>query len=279
MLPCSMVPPSVTWGNCHTNNDSIAYADRIVICASSRTCNPRSSTYYSWSPDEAHPQIVTHDVNSSFIATNYDFKDIRPGRYQAYYALYNTTVNGGTPAAEDIITVPVDGFAFQFDTMGGVYSFTLDARNQSSKLIPNMNIHTIVPANHLNILLQIPQYVVLSIAEVLFSITGLEFAYSQAAPTMKSVVQALWLLTVAFGDVIIIIIAQLDLFSDLAIEMFVYAIAMFVVIGVFALIAIFYYEYADFGDEAASTATTATAPTYSTVSLADNDELLPEKKI
>uniref|UniRef100_F1KUZ0 Oligopeptide transporter 1 n=1 Tax=Ascaris suum TaxID=6253 RepID=F1KUZ0_ASCSU len=279
MLPCSMVPPSVTWGNCHTNNDSIAYADRIVICASSRTCNPRSSTYYSWSPDEAHPQIVTHDVNSSFIATNYDFKDIRPGRYQAYYALYNTTVNGGTPAAEDIITVPIDGFAFQFDTMGGVYSFTLDARNQSSKLIPNMNIHTIVPANHLNILLQIPQYVVLSIAEVLFSITGLEFAYSQAAPTMKSVVQALWLLTVAFGDVIIIIIAQLDLFSDLAIEMFVYAIAMFVVIGVFALIAIFYYEYADFGDEAVSTATTATAPTYSTVSLADNDELLPEKKI
>ena len=41
----------------------------------------------------------------------------------------------------------------------------------------------------LSILLQVPQYVVLSLAEVLFSITCLSWAYQQAPPSLKSVVQ------------------------------------------------------------------------------------------
>ena len=39
-------------------------------------------------------------------------------------------------------------------------------------------------------------------AEVLFSVTGLEFAYSQAPISMKSVVQAFWCLTSAGRDLI-----------------------------------------------------------------------------
>lgn len=40
----------------------------------------------------------------------------------------------------------------------------------------------------------------------MFSITGLEFSYSQAPSSMKSVMQACWLLTTAFGNLIVIII-------------------------------------------------------------------------
>lgn len=50
-----------------------------------------------------------------------------------------------------------------------------------------------------SILWQIPQYVLVTAGEILFSITGLEFAYSQAPNSMKSVVQSFWLLTVAAG--------------------------------------------------------------------------------
>uniref|UniRef100_A0A1I7W7V7 Neur_chan_memb domain-containing protein n=1 Tax=Heterorhabditis bacteriophora TaxID=37862 RepID=A0A1I7W7V7_HETBA len=112
-----------------------------------------------------------------------------------------------------------------------------------------MNIHTIVPDNHVHILWQIPQYVVITAAEILFSITGLEFAYSEASPELKSVVQAIWLFTVAIGDLIIILIAEANLFQNLATEMFVFAGAMVVVIGIFILLSVFYYEYADFNSD------------------------------
>jgi dipeptide/tripeptide permease len=58
-------------------------------------------------------------------------------------------------------------------------------------------------ANCVHVLWQIPQYIVLTAGEVMFSITGLEFAYSQAPSTMKSVCQSAWLMTVAFGNLLV----------------------------------------------------------------------------
>lgn len=55
-------------------------------------------------------------------------------------------------------------------------------------------------------LLLLPQYIIITMAEIMFSITGLEFSYSQAPSSMKSVMQACWLLTTAFGNLIVIII-------------------------------------------------------------------------
>lgn len=46
-------------------------------------------------------------------------------------------------------------------------------------------------------------YIVLTTAEVLVSTTGLEFAFTQAAPEMKSIIMSFWLLTVAFGSLIV----------------------------------------------------------------------------
>uniref|UniRef100_A0A665WMD9 Solute carrier family 15 member 2 n=1 Tax=Echeneis naucrates TaxID=173247 RepID=A0A665WMD9_ECHNA len=65
-----------------------------------------------------------------------------------------------------------------------------------------------VKANNVHIAWQIPQYVLITAGEVMFSITGLEFSYSQAPANMKSVLQAGWLLTVAFGNVIVLIVAE-----------------------------------------------------------------------
>ncbi|VDN26357.1 unnamed protein product [Gongylonema pulchrum] len=111
------------------------------------------------------------------------------------------------------------------------------------------HIFQVTPSNKVSILWQIPQYVIITIGEILFSITGIEFAYSQAAPSMKSVVQALWLLTSSIGDSIIVVIALLSPFSDMAIESFAYAAAMLVVMLIFALLAIYYYEYCSYTGE------------------------------
>src|SRR5260370_21850953 len=46
-------------------------------------------------------------------------------------------------------------------------------------------------------------YVVLTLGEAMVSITGLEFSYTQAPNSMKSSVMALWLLTVASGELFV----------------------------------------------------------------------------
>lgn len=53
----------------------------------------------------------------------------------------------------------------------------------------------------------------LDIGIILFSVPGLEFAYSQAPACMKTVIMAGWLLTTAIGNLIIVIIQTIDLFE------------------------------------------------------------------
>jgi POT family proton-dependent oligopeptide transporter len=52
-------------------------------------------------------------------------------------------------------------------------------------------------------------YIVLTTAEVLVSTTGLEFAFTQAAPEMKSTIMSFWLLTVAVGNLLVTAITKL----------------------------------------------------------------------
>lgn len=52
------------------------------------------------------------------------------------------------------------------------------------------------------VLWQVPQYVVMTCGEVLFSVTGLEFAFREAPASMKSVVQSCFLLTTAMGNLL-----------------------------------------------------------------------------
>ena len=66
----------------------------------------------------------------------------------------------------------------------------------------------------MHILWQSVQYILMTSGEVLVSITGLMFAYSQASKRYKTVVTSVWLLTVAFGDLIVVIVAETRLVPD-----------------------------------------------------------------
>ncbi len=56
-------------------------------------------------------------------------------------------------------------------------------------------------------------YFLMAVAEVMVSITGLEFAYTQAPPSMKSTIMSFWLLTVFAGDLFTAYIAAVNVFS------------------------------------------------------------------
>lgn len=75
-------------------------------------------------------------------------------------------------------------------------------------LLQLINPIMITPANSVHILWLVPQYVVMTMGEVMFSVTGLEFSFTQAPATMKSVLTSVWLLTVAFGNLIVVLIVE-----------------------------------------------------------------------
>lgn len=120
---------------------------------------------------------------------------------------------------------------------GGVYTLILDEPDEGNYVGTLLEI---TDPNSMNILWLIPQYVVMTLGEVMFSVTGLEFSYAQAPPSMKSVLQACWLLTVAFGNVIVVIIAEAALFDSQASEFFLFAGLMFIDMLVFMFMA---YRY------------------------------------
>ncbi|XP_032619532.1 solute carrier family 15 member 2 isoform X2 [Chelonoidis abingdonii] len=96
-----------------------------------------------------------------------------------------------------------------------------------------------IMANNVHIAWQLPQYLLISAGEVMFSVTGLAFSYSQAPVSMKSVLQAGWLLTVAFGNVIVLIVAQAALLEQWA-EFVLFACLLFAVCIIFSIMGYFY---------------------------------------
>ena len=60
----------------------------------------------------------------------------------------------------------------------------------------------------LSILWQIVPYLVLTTSEVLISTTGLEFAFREAAPSMKSTIMGFWNLSVAMGNLVVMAITK-----------------------------------------------------------------------
>lgn len=78
----------------------------------------------------------------------------------------------------------------------------------------------------------------------MFSVTGLEFSFTQAPLSMKSVLQAFWLLTVTFGNIFVVIIAKIKLFESQSGEFFLYAGLMALNIVLFIFLAM-KYKYRD----------------------------------
>lgn len=83
----------------------------------------------------------------------------------------------------------------------------------------------------LSVAWQIIPYVIITASEIMISITGLEFAYTQAPRSMKSTIMSFWLLTVFFGNMLAATIARVNYFKG-AMEFYSY----FVLTGVLALI-------------------------------------------
>ncbi|XP_077610098.1 solute carrier family 15 member 1 [Crocuta crocuta] len=120
---------------------------------------------------------------------------------------------------------------------GSAYTYVISRKSDGC---PDLHMFEDIAPNTINMALQIPQYFLITCGEVVFSVTGLEFSYSQAPSNMKSVLQAGWLLTVAVGNIIVLIVAGAGQFSEQWAEYILFAALLLVVCVIFAIMARFY---------------------------------------
>ncbi|KAK7028074.1 hypothetical protein SK128_016345, partial [Halocaridina rubra] len=154
-----------------------------------------------------------------------EFLDVEPGKYEVYLPF----------SLDEHYEKSIGEFSVR---LGGVYNFLVHrALNSSSSKDVTLNLYKITSENSVHMLWLVPQYFVITVSEVMFSITGLEFSFTQAPASMKSVLQAAWLLTVAFGNLIVVVIAEAKFFSRQALEFFLFAALMFVDMIIFAILA------------------------------------------
>ncbi|CAF4273543.1 unnamed protein product [Rotaria socialis] len=98
-------------------------------------------------------------------------------------------------------------------------------------------------SHKVHMLWQTVQYLLLTIAEILVSITGLVFAYSQSPKRYKSVIMSAWLFTTAIGDLIVAVVAEARAVRNQSIEFFLFSGLMTFGAVVFAALVSFYKEY------------------------------------
>ncbi|XP_068618691.1 peptide transporter family 1-like [Battus philenor] len=113
---------------------------------------------------------------------------------------------------------------------GGIYTFIISQPSYTDYIA---NVITIAEPNSITMFLLVPQFVLVSIAEVLFAVTGNEFAFKEAPESMKAVITAIWLLTEAFGNALIIIFTHLWCNIHMEFQFFLYAAMMFVSMAIF----------------------------------------------
>lgn len=102
----------------------------------------------------------------------------------------------------------------------------------------------------LSVFWQIVPYLIITAAEVLVSTTGLEFAFREAAPQMKSLIMSFWLVAIALGDLLVAGITEI--FSAASggsgsvstSRFLLYAGLVFVVAILFSIVAA-HYQYRD----------------------------------
>lgn len=87
----------------------------------------------------------------------------------------------------------------------------------------------------IHVLWQLIPYFIITVGEVLVSVTGLEFAYTQAPRSMKSTIMGFWLLCVTFGNVLVAFLAPLQ---SLSLATFFWTFAGLMIVSAFIFVAL-----------------------------------------
>ncbi|KAF8786290.1 Solute carrier family 15 member 2 like protein [Argiope bruennichi] len=157
-----------------------------------------------------------------------EYCSVDPSKYKLYLPSNGTKIHEETAFGE-----------LHLETGGSYIVYIYQNKSASQKELH----HTItMMPNSVHILWQIPQLVIITVGEVMFSITGLDFSYSQAPSSLKSIVQAAWLLTSAIGNLLVVLLVNIIQFDMQSLAFLMYASIMTLSMVIFGIVA-YYYKY------------------------------------
>ncbi|KAL3275456.1 hypothetical protein HHI36_020216 [Cryptolaemus montrouzieri] len=226
------------------NNDGLNYTEDDVT-KDDDAGSPFLRTLTNISPGEEVFSISflsdAHDL-TTINNTDIDRLKMSNGKYQVLISnnLSNDTTNSTSPSKE--INNLQDSLEINL-RLGGVYTLMLEV-NENNQIVDSKLI-TVTEPNTISMLWLLPQYFIITAAEILFSITGLEFSYSQAPVSMKSVLSAAFLLTDSVGNLFVVIIEAIQIFDKASSEFFLYTGLMVIDMLLFWFLAS-RYRYVDF---------------------------------
>ncbi|KAF7661999.1 hypothetical protein LDENG_00249690 [Lucifuga dentata] len=177
------------------------------------------------------------EVNVSVAGADFELTE------PSYYSNYSLIRNG-----KATFTLRDGGQSCEYTRdfgFGSSYTFVIP-----SNFIFGQDCGTLITAvedikpNTVHMAFQVPQYFFITAGEVMFSVTGLEFSYSQAPSNMKAVLQAGWLFTVAIGNFIVLIVAELAKLPEQWAEYVLFASLLVAVCIIFSIMA-YFYTYID----------------------------------
>ncbi|KAM7407392.1 hypothetical protein PAMA_003222 [Pampus argenteus] len=186
-------------------------------------------------PEEGNNAI--RFVNGLNTAVNVSAPGVALGLIEPlYYSNYSLITNGKTT-----FTIHTGSQSCEYNTefgFGSSYTFFIPTIGPNCQ--DAITVAEDIKPNTVHMALQIPQYFFITAGEVMFSVTGLEFSYSQAPSNMKAVLQAGWLFTVAIGNFIVLIVAELAKLPKQWAEYILFASLLVAVCIIFSIMAHFY---------------------------------------
>ncbi|XP_060842005.1 peptide transporter family 1-like isoform X2 [Rhopalosiphum padi] len=118
-----------------------------------------------------------------------DFNAIKVGKY-------NISYNGKMFATPTMDIIPATFYTLTLQRNGDKMDVRLFSKDEG---------------NYIHLMWQLPQYLFMSIADIIFMVTVVKFAFTEAPTSMKSFIAAASLSTMAFGNVLVIIISTMGI--------------------------------------------------------------------
>ncbi|VVC33648.1 Hypothetical protein CINCED_3A018729 [Cinara cedri] len=103
--------------------------------------------------------------------------------------------------------------------------YTLTVQRNKNKM--DVKLFAMYEGNYVHILWQVPQYICMIMADVIFVVTCLEISFIEAPVNIRSFISAVSLLTTALGNLLVVIISAISI-KNQAHEYFLYSGLMFV---------------------------------------------------